>query len=68
MRTNIVKWILAAAVSMVAARAKFNETRGTGYRGMKAPKYPDHNPAGSKLARRAAEHRLGTMRGQVVTL
>ena len=26
-----------------------------------------HNPAGSKLARKAAEHRLGTFRGAIVT-
>ena len=69
MRTNLVKWILAAAMSIIAAKANFAQRTGTGYRkGSKAPKYPKHKPAGNKLARHAAMHRFGTMRGQVVTL
>lgn len=31
------------------------------------PSRIQHNPAGSKLARKAAEHRLGTFRGAIVT-
>lgn len=65
MRTNLVKWLLAAAMSMVAARANYAQRTGTGYKGSKALKYPKHKPTGSKLARKAAEHRFGTMRGEV---
>ena len=65
MHSRLVDWVLAAAMSMVAARANYAERTGTGYKGSKAPKYPKHKPAGSKLARKAAEHRFGTMRGEV---
>lgn len=70
MKNPLVKWLLAATMAIVAAKDKFNQAHGGGFVSGKgrAPRHPDHNPAGSKLLRKAREHRFGTMRGEIVTL
>ena len=69
MRTNLVKWILAAAMSMVAAKDRFVKAVGAGayrssrYHGARSRRAAREGLRGAKLARKAAEHRLGMPRG-----
>lgn len=59
----------AAIMAMIAAAFKENAYRDfydksfKGHVDSSTPRRPRHNPAGSKLARKAAEGCLGTMRG-----
>lgn len=64
----------AAMMAVISAAMRENAMRNfygkafEGHSGSATPKRPKHNPAGSKLACKAAMHQFGTMRGQIVTL
>jgi len=64
----------AAMMALVTAAFRENAMRDfygksfKGHSGSRTPKRPRHGLPGDKLARKAASHQLGTMRGQVVTL
>jgi len=66
-RNPLVGWILAAMSAMAVQSARFSAaSRGTAMRRFRTPG-PRH-PAGSKLARKAAERRLGLPSGVRGTL
>ena len=65
MANVLTKWILAAAMSMIAAKDQFQRATGTGFHRGKTGnnKRPGRNPAASKLVRKAQETRIAISHG-----
>jgi len=67
-RNPLVSWILGATLAMAQAAPEYQRKRDT-YRGGKATSKCNHGPrgkAGDKIARLAAEHRLGMPSGRPI--
>lgn len=64
MKNPLVAFILASVAAMAAARDRFNQAHpAAGYRAGKHSSPGRPNPAGTKLAKKAAKHQIGVCHG-----